>query len=262
MPREELVDAYLNGSIDRRTMVRRMVVAGASAAAATTLVAGLDALPAQAGGHDDHHGHDDNHYDRVPNPNVSGPIRATARPGDPSHNYPFFASQFDLKRKGYVEEEFFFSGKARRYKHRLRSADHSVHLGQWQRVQDAHGRAAAGRPTEVQRQALQAIHGPKWCNPLGKLKVRRIIADGESQSASRLSQYYNAVQPTVGLADAFILNGAPGANARVRTDLKTPAFRLLTETDVAGLSGALYRQADTKYCAAGRWPAHRTRTST
>jgi len=51
----------------------------------------------------------------VPNPTVTGPIPATATPGDPSRNYPFFASQFDLKARGYVEQEFFIEGTANRY---------------------------------------------------------------------------------------------------------------------------------------------------
>ena len=51
----------------------------------------------------------------VPNPTVTGPILATAPPGDPSHNYPFFASQFDLAARGYVEEEYFIEGTANRY---------------------------------------------------------------------------------------------------------------------------------------------------
>jgi len=51
----------------------------------------------------------------VPNPTVTGPIPATAAPGDPSHNYPFFASQFDLAARGYVEEEYFIEGTANRY---------------------------------------------------------------------------------------------------------------------------------------------------
>jgi Alpha/beta hydrolase domain len=46
---------------------------------------------------------------------VSGPIAATAPPGDPSRDYPFFASQFDLKARGYVEEEYFIEGTANRY---------------------------------------------------------------------------------------------------------------------------------------------------
>ena len=46
---------------------------------------------------------------------VTGPIAATAVPGDPSHDYPFFASQLDLKARGYVEEEYFIEGTANRY---------------------------------------------------------------------------------------------------------------------------------------------------
>jgi Alpha/beta hydrolase domain len=51
----------------------------------------------------------------VPTPTVTGPIAATAIPGDPSHNYPFFASDKDLATNGYVEEEFLIQGSANRY---------------------------------------------------------------------------------------------------------------------------------------------------
>lgn len=51
----------------------------------------------------------------VPNPIVTGPIPATAPLGDPSHNYPFFATNHDLAQWGYVEEEFFIEGTANRY---------------------------------------------------------------------------------------------------------------------------------------------------
>jgi hypothetical protein len=50
----------------------------------------------------------------VPMPKVTGPIPATS-PGDPGHDYPFYASAFDLKARGYVEEEFFIEGTANRY---------------------------------------------------------------------------------------------------------------------------------------------------
>ena len=46
----------------------------------------------------------------VPNPKVIGPIPPKAPPGDPSHEYPFFSRAEDLKRQGYVEEEFFLEG--------------------------------------------------------------------------------------------------------------------------------------------------------
>ena len=51
----------------------------------------------------------------VPNPTVIGPIPATAPPGDPSHNYPFFSTTVDLAAYDYVEEEFFLEGTANRY---------------------------------------------------------------------------------------------------------------------------------------------------
>ena len=51
----------------------------------------------------------------VPNPVVIGPIPATAPPGDPSHDYPFFSTTVDLVSRGYIEEEFFFEGTAAGY---------------------------------------------------------------------------------------------------------------------------------------------------
>src|ERR1700757_899477 len=51
----------------------------------------------------------------IPNPTVTGPIPASAIPGDASHNYVFFASDHPLAVNGYVEEEFFINGAANRY---------------------------------------------------------------------------------------------------------------------------------------------------
>jgi hypothetical protein len=50
----------------------------------------------------------------VPNPVVTGPIPSSPY-GDPSHNYPQLATSIDLGKYGYIEEEFFFEGKATRY---------------------------------------------------------------------------------------------------------------------------------------------------
>jgi hypothetical protein len=46
---------------------------------------------------------------------ITGPIASTATPGDPSHNYVFYSTPMDLKRVGYVEQEFFISGTATRF---------------------------------------------------------------------------------------------------------------------------------------------------
>jgi hypothetical protein len=46
---------------------------------------------------------------------ITGPIPSTARPGDPSHDYVFYSTPYDLRKAGYEEEEFFISGTATRY---------------------------------------------------------------------------------------------------------------------------------------------------
>ena len=48
-------------------------------------------------------------------PIVTGPIPVTAAPGDPSHEYPFFAASADLADHGYIEEEYFLEGTASRF---------------------------------------------------------------------------------------------------------------------------------------------------
>lgn len=50
----------------------------------------------------------------VPTPVVTGPIPSDA-PGGASRNYTFFATDLDLKSRGYVEEEFFIAGTANTY---------------------------------------------------------------------------------------------------------------------------------------------------
>lgn len=46
---------------------------------------------------------------------ITGPVPATAKPGDPSHGYVFYSTPYDLRKAGYVEQEFFVSGTATRY---------------------------------------------------------------------------------------------------------------------------------------------------
>ncbi|MEE6283016.1 alpha/beta hydrolase domain-containing protein [Georgenia sp. MJ170] len=48
-------------------------------------------------------------------PTVTGPLAHTSAVGDPSHGYPFLATDVDLDAAGYVEEEFIISGEATRY---------------------------------------------------------------------------------------------------------------------------------------------------
>ena len=77
----------------RRVYLAPGVLATAAAAIATTAAtASPDAVAVQA---------------VVPVPAVQGPIPSTAAPGDPSRDYPFYATTWDLQQAGYVEEEYF-----------------------------------------------------------------------------------------------------------------------------------------------------------
>jgi hypothetical protein len=46
---------------------------------------------------------------------ITGPIGSAADPGDPSRNYVFYSTPFNLRRAGYEQEEFFIAGTATRY---------------------------------------------------------------------------------------------------------------------------------------------------
>lgn len=109
---------------------------------------------------------------------------------------------------------------------------------------------------DIFSQAAKAILQPN--GPLAPLHPRRLIATGDSQSASRLMTYVNAIAPTTNLFDGFILhsptlNGAPidslsstivPATPRVRTDLRVPVMFLMTETELLNFPNEL--QADTR----------------
>ncbi len=82
------------------------------------------------------------------------------------------------------------------------------------------------------------------------LRPKVVIAEGESQSAARLTTYVNAVAPLVNVFDSYLIDsrgggGAPLSQAPqavintpavvfIRTDLKVPVLTFLTETDVLG----------------------------
>jgi hypothetical protein len=107
-------------------------------------------------------------------------------------------------------------------------------------------------------QAGQAI----WADPatLGGTAAQHVIAIGESQSASRLVTYVNAVHPLVDVYDGFFIHSRSGPGAplsqdplpavvpptgtEVRDDLGVPAIVFQAETDVFN-SQLLAREPDT-----------------
>lgn len=88
---------------------------------------------------------------------------------------------------------------------------------------------------------------------LGDLKPASVVAVGESQSASRLTTYLNAVAPTAKVFQGYLVHSRSGtaaplgtdpsraANAPlptlIRTDLGVPVLIFSSETDVAGPRG-------------------------
>jgi hypothetical protein len=104
---------------------------------------------------------------------------------------------------------------------------------------------------DIFSQAGEAVRDPAGVRPLGDLKVKRVIADGDSQSAFRLVTYVNGVHPLVNVYDAFLVHsrGASGAALSqvpqpeidapspefIRTDLHVPVLTFETETDIVGI---------------------------
>ena len=114
---------------------------------------------------------------------------------------------------------------------------------------------------DVFSQAAQALWRPKGVNPLGALHPQRIIATGESQSATRMVTYVDAFAKTTNLYDGFMIhsrgdNGAPVNSAAtdampdvalIRADLGRPVLTIETETDLFGLGFFRARQPDTDF---------------
>jgi enterochelin esterase-like enzyme len=99
---------------------------------------------------------------------------------------------------------------------------------------------------DVFTQAGEALEDPRGADPLGGLRPRRLIATGHSQSATRLRTYYNSIHPLARVYDGFVLHGVFG-DTHVRTDLRTPVWKLQSETDAIGFFGPTTRQPDTRY---------------
>jgi hypothetical protein len=113
---------------------------------------------------------------------------------------------------------------------------------------------------DIYTQAALALRRRDGVDPMGGVKVRRVIADGYSQSADRLVTYIDAVQHLAHRFDGFLVHSRSGAAARlseapeqdvtvptptpIRTDLDVPVLLFETETDVALTGFSAARQPD------------------
>lgn len=143
----------------------------------------------------------------VPNPTVTGPIPSTQG----SQGRPQTDSAFDLAPYGFVEEEYFLSGTAKTYGATPTTADYTT-------------RMLVRRPADpkkfngtviVEWNNVTAQHDQSpdyfWSypmvDPMGGLKVKRALASGHSQSASRLHSYVTTAQADAGVIDGFFIDG-------------------------------------------------------
>jgi hypothetical protein len=69
---------------------------------------------------------------------------------------------------------------------------------------------------------------------LGDLRVKNIVAAGHSVSAVRLRYYYQHLQPMAGVIDGFVLHGIGAGIIPIRTDVRTPVLKLLSEFEGLG----------------------------
>jgi hypothetical protein len=92
------------------------------------------------------------------------------------------------------------------------------------------------------------LRNPADIDPLGGLQPEVILANGQSQSAYRLLTYVNAIHPEANVYDGFLIHARAGSGAsigegyantlaKVRTDLDTPVFQVITETELFELAG-------------------------
>ncbi len=113
---------------------------------------------------------------------------------------------------------------------------------------------------DIMSQAGQAVRSPAGAGPLGGYKVKRVLAAGDSQSASRLTTYINGVDPLARIYDGFLVHSRGGGASSlsqsplpqitapsptlIRGDVPVPVLVFETETDLPSYFSA--RQPDTE----------------
>jgi len=112
---------------------------------------------------------------------------------------------------------------------------------------------------DIFAQAGQAVRASA-SKVLGGLRPRRVLAEGESQSAFRLTTYIDAIQPLTHVYDGFLVHSRGGGSAPLsqapqadvptppavlfRPDLGVPVLAVETETDLIVLGYLPDQQAD------------------
>jgi hypothetical protein len=94
---------------------------------------------------------------------------------------------------------------------------------------------------DVFSQAIKALRVNQKGNVLGNLEPKAFLALGQSQSAGRLTSYYNSVQPLHRVADGFLVQVLGGP---FRTDVTAPMIRVISENELMLYGLGQTRQPD------------------
>lgn len=95
---------------------------------------------------------------------------------------------------------------------------------------------------DIFSQVVKAMKGPGRERVMPNLRApKAVMAIGQSQSASRLTLYYNSVQPLHQVVDGFLIQVSGGP---FRTDVSAPMIRVLSENELRSGTQAANRQQD------------------
>lgn len=82
---------------------------------------------------------------------------------------------------------------------------------------------------DIFSQIARALRVPNGTDPFGGLTVERVLAMGQSQSASKLYDYVTTTQATAGVIDGFLIHG--GGSKTYATPPAVPVLHLLSDAE-------------------------------
>ncbi len=82
---------------------------------------------------------------------------------------------------------------------------------------------------DIFTQVARAIRSPDGIDPMAGLRVHRVLAAGQSQSASKLGRYVRDVRPRSNAIDGFLIHG--GSSKVYEPGPVAPVFHLLSEAE-------------------------------
>ncbi|WP_157991652.1 alpha/beta hydrolase domain-containing protein [Caldimonas tepidiphila] len=94
---------------------------------------------------------------------------------------------------------------------------------------------------DIFSQVVKALKAPGKERMLSTLKPKAVLAVGQSQSAGRLTLYYNSIQPKHQLVDGFLVQVLGGP---FRNDVRAPMMRVISETELILYGLGATRQPD------------------